>query len=144
LGILLPPAPGFAANEAYTTVLGQVPRTLVGGWIAVFAGEITNNYVLAKLKVLTNGKFLWVRTIGSTFVGQLINTVLFYMIALYGVLPTQLLLSAIISGWLIKVLVEIVFTPLTYFVVSRLKKLENQDYYDEKTNFNPFISFSLY
>lgn len=139
LVVILPPAPGFDANDAYVRVLGQVPRILLGGWIAVFAGEISNNYVLAKLKVLTNGKYLWTRTVGSTIIGQFVNTALFFSIALYAVLPTNLLIQSILSGWIIKVLVEVIFTPLTYYVIFHLKRLENEDYYDRDTNFNPLI-----
>lgn len=139
LVVWLPPAPGFAANDAYTTVLGQVPRILVGGWIAVFAGEILNDFVLAKMKVWTGGKHLWSRLIGSTVAGQFVNTGLFYTIALLGVLPTELLVSSILSGWLLKVLVETLLVPVTYWVVGRLKEIEHEDFFDTKTNFNPFV-----
>lgn len=137
LVVYLPPANGFNANDAYTTVLGYVPRILLGGWIAVWAGGIVNDYVLAKMKVWTNGRHLWARTIGSTIVGQFVNTVLFYVIALYAVIPTNLLLASILSGWSLKVAIEIICTPVTYLVVARLKKAENEDYYDRDTNFNP-------
>ncbi len=136
---VLPPAPNFAGNEAFVRVLGQVPRILVGGWIAVWVGGMLNDYVLAKMKVWTNGKHLWLRTIGSTVVGEGANTILFYSIALYSVLPNSLLLASVFSAWLLKVLVEIVFTPLTYLVVGKLKKAEHEDHYDKNTNFNPFI-----
>ena len=139
LVVYLPPAPGFDANDAFTRVLGQVPRILFGGWIAVFAGEISNNYVMAKVKILMHGSYLWVRTIGSTIVGQFINTVIFYIIGLYVVIPTELLFQSILTGWLLKVLVEAIFTPVTYYVVGKLKKLENEDYYDYETDFNPLI-----
>lgn len=139
LVVYLSPAAGFYANEAYARVLGSVPRILIGGWIAVWIGGILNDYVLAKMKLWTNGKYLWTRTIGSTIVGEFANTVLFYVIALYAVIPNNLLLASIISGWLIKVAVEIIFTPWTYSVVRRLKQLEGEDYYDRDTNFNPFI-----
>jgi uncharacterized integral membrane protein (TIGR00697 family) len=139
LVVYMPPAEGFDANDAYTRVLGAVPRVLLGGWIAVFAGEICNNYVMAKLKVWTKGRFLWVRTISSTVVGQFANTALFYTIALYGVLPTSLLFQSIMTGWLVKTCVEVVMTPVTYAVVARLKAVEQEDYYDIETNFNPFV-----
>jgi queuosine precursor transporter len=139
LVVYLPAASGFDAGPAYTRVLGQVPRVLLGGWIAVFAGEILNNYALAKLKIAFNGKYLWIRTIGSTIVGQFANTILFYVIALYAVLPNSLLVQSILTGWLMKVGVEVVFTPLTYKVVSALKRLEQEDYYDRDTDFNPLI-----
>lgn len=139
LVVYLPPIAGFDANDAYARVLGSVPRILLGGWIAIWVGGMLNDYVLAKMKVWTNGKYLWTRTIGSTIVGEFANTVLFYVIALYAVLPNNLLFASIISGWLIKVTVEIIFTPLTYVAVAKLKRLENEDYYDRDTNFNPFI-----
>jgi queuosine precursor transporter len=135
----MPPAEGFDGDPAYRRVLGQVPRTLLGGWIAVFAGEILNDYVLAKLKVATGGRHLWIRTISSTIVGQFANTALFYVIALGGVLPADLLVASILSGWVIKVMVEVLMTPATYWVVNSLKRIEGEDYYDRDTNFNPMI-----
>ena len=137
--VWLPPAPGFDADAAYDRVFGQVPRVLLGGWIAVFAGDIANNFVLAKLKIMSRGRFLWVRTISSTFVGQGINTALFYVIALYAVLPNDLLVQSILSGWFLKVAVEALFTPVTYAVVNFLKRAEGVDHYDTNTNFNPLI-----
>ncbi len=137
--IAIPPAPFFGADEAYSTVFGTVPRILVGGWIAVFSGDISNNFVLAKLKILTAGKFLWLRTITSTVVGQGINTAIFYVIALYGILPGNVLLDAILVGWFIKTVVEALMTPVTYAVVGFLKRAEGIDVYDTSTNFNPFI-----
>jgi len=139
LVVYLPPATGFVGNDAYARVLGSVPRILFGGWIAVWVGGILNDFVLAKMKVKTKGKYLWTRTIGSTIVGEFANTVLFYVIALYAILPNNLLIASILTGWLIKVVIEVIFTPWTYFVVKRLKQLENEDYYDRDTNFNPFI-----
>jgi queuosine precursor transporter len=136
---VIPPAPGFDANAAYQRVFGVVPRVLFGGWVAVFAGEITNNFIMARLKVNFNGKYLWLRTITSTIAGQLVNTAVFYMIGLYGILPSNILLEAIITGWILKVIVEVVATPVTYQIVSWLKKVENVDYYDRATNFNPFV-----
>jgi uncharacterized integral membrane protein (TIGR00697 family) len=136
--VLIPPSQFFDANAAYTRVLGQVPRILVGGWLAVFAGDIVNNYVMAKMKIWTGGKFLWTRTVGSTVAGQFVNTVIFYTIGLYGVLSNNILVISILSGWILKVIVEIVFTPLTYLVTGKLKKIENMDYYDTDTDFNPF------
>jgi uncharacterized integral membrane protein (TIGR00697 family) len=135
----IPPAPGFQGNEAYVRVLGSVPRILLGGWIAVWAGGILNDFVLAKMKIATGGKHLWTRTIGSTIVGEFANTSLFYTIALYGVLPTSLLVSSILSGWFLKSLLETVLTPWTYWVVNNLKRIENEDYFDRATNFNPLI-----
>jgi len=138
LVVYLPPAEGFDADDAYRRVFGIVPRVLVGGWIAVFAGDILNNYVMAKLKVVFDGRFLWVRTISSTIVGQFVNTVLFYGIALSGVIPTDVLIEAVITGWVMKTVIEALMTPVTYAVVARLKKVEEEDYFDRETNFNPF------
>jgi len=138
LVVALPAASGFDGAPAFVRVLGSVPRILLGGWVAVWVGGILNDYVLAKMKVWTNGKHLWSRTIGSTIVGEGANTVLFYSIALYAVIPNNLLVSSILSGWFLKVMVEIVFTPVTYAVVAKLKKAENEDYYDRQTNFSPF------
>ncbi|MFZ1654511.1 MAG: queuosine precursor transporter [Candidatus Moraniibacteriota bacterium] len=137
LVVVLPAGPGFQNNEAYSTVLGQVPRILIAGWVAVFAGDIANNYVLSRLKVHMNGRMLWVRTITSTFVGQGLNTGIFYVGALWGVLPTDILVQAILWGWAIKVIVEILFTPLTYFVVGILKRAEGVDTYDYTANYSP-------
>lgn len=137
LVVALPAASGFDGAQAYARVLGSVPRILLGGWIAVWVGGMLNDYILAKMKVATNGKHLWMRTIGSTVVGEFANTVLFYTIALYAVIPNSLLLSSILSGWFLKVLVEVIFTPVTYAVVAKLKKTEDEDYYDRQTNFNP-------
>lgn len=138
LAIYLPPAEGFLHNDAYTTVLGQVPRIVLGTWVALFAGQFVNDYVLAKMKVFTKGKHLWSRTIGSTLVGQAFDTTAFYVIALYNVIPSGLLLNAILSAWFVKVVIEICLTPITYYVVRKLKEAENIDTFDSNTNFNPF------
>lgn len=135
---VLPPAPLFNANDAYVRVLGQIPRILIGGWIAVWVGGMLNDFVLAKLKVWTKGKYLWTRTIGSTVFGEGANTALFYTIALYGILPNSLLVTSVLSGWLLKVALETVLTPVTYAVIGKLKKVESEDYYDRDTDFNPF------
>ena len=135
--VWLPAAPGFDASDAYARVLGSVPRILIGGWIAIWAGSLLNDFVMAKMKVWSNGKHLWLRTITSTVVGQGVDTALFYVIALYAVIPNNILVSSILAGWFLKVLIEVLLTPLTYAVVSKLKKAENEDYYDRNTNFNP-------
>lgn len=132
------PSVQFAGNDAYKTVLYQVPRTLAGGWLAVFAGEFANNFTLAKLKVATSGRWLWLRTISSTVVGQLVNTAIFYVVALGGILPTSVLVQAVCVGWIAKTAVEVIFTPITYVVINRLKKYEGIDFYDRQTNFSPF------
>lgn len=134
-----PPSPVFENNDAYVAVFQSVPRILIGGWLAVFSGDLSNNFVLAKLKIITRGRFLWSRTISSTIVGQLANTAVFYIVALGGILPNAVITQAIIAGWILKTIVEIVFTPITYLVVSSLKRAEKEDFYDTDTNFNPFI-----
>ncbi|MDB4917881.1 MAG: transporter [Gemmatimonadetes bacterium] len=136
--VWMPSAPGFDAGDAYQRVFGVVPRVLLGGWIAVFAGDISNNYTLAKMKVLTNGRHLWMRTIGSTIVGQGVNTALFYLIGLYGIIPNNLLLPGIVFGWIFKSCIEALMTPATYVVVRKLKEAEGVDFYDRGTDFNPF------
>ena len=136
---VIPPAEGFQLNDSYVTVFGQAPRIFVGSWLAIWAGSHLNNFVLAKMKVLTKGKYLWSRTIGSTIAGEGADTIIFYIVALYGVIPHGMLIYSILSGWLLKVTLEALFTPLTYKIVSYIKKAENEDCYDDKTNFNPFV-----
>ncbi len=139
VAVAVPAAPFFNDGDAYSTVFGIVPRVLIGGWLAVFAGDITNNYTLAKIKVIMKGRMLWVRTITSTIVGQFVNTLVFYLVALSGVIPRNVLIQGIVAGWLIKTAVEALMTPVTYFVVNWVKRVENEDHYDRDTNFNPFI-----
>lgn len=134
----LPPAADWGNQAAYDTILGLTPRIVIASLIAFFVGEFSNSYILAKLKIITQGKRLWMRTIGSTIVGQFLDTTLFVVIAFYGILPTELLITIIISNYIFKTGLEIVFTPVTYAVVNFLKKKENEDYYDTDTNFNPF------
>jgi hypothetical protein len=106
---------------------------------AYWAGEFSNSVVLAKLKVATEGRFLWVRTIGSTLVGEGIDTVIFVTVAsFFGVFPWEVALSLIVANYIFKVSIEILLTPVTYLIVGFLKKAENEDYYDRDTNFNPF------
>lgn len=138
LAIYLPPAQGFANNNAFTTVLGMAPRVAIGALAALFTGQFVNDYVLAKMKILTKGKYLWSRTIGSTVAGQAFDSTLFYVIALYSVIPNGLLIRSILSAWFAKVFIEVAITPITYYVVRKLKKAEGVDYYDKDTNFTPF------
>lgn len=133
----LPPAAGWTNQAAFEAILGFVPRITLASIIAYLAGEFSNSYILAKMKVKTKGKYLWARTIGSTIVGQGIDTALFVIIAFWGVLPTELLVAIIISNYIFKVGVEVLLTPITYKVVNFLKKEEGLDVYDTKTNFNP-------
>ena len=133
----LPPGPGFELDQSYRDVFGIVPRVLVAGWIAVISGDLSNNFIMSRMKVRTKGHFLWMRTISSTIVGQGVNTVVFYVGALYGILPTEILMQAILWGWWIKVGVEVLLTPVTYLVIARLKKVEDLDVYDYHANYNP-------
>ncbi len=135
----LPPAQGWEGQSAYMTILGTTPRIVVGSLIAYWAGEFSNSFTLAKMKLLTQGRFLWTRTIGSTIVGQAVDTSLFVTIAFAGVLPMGLLTSVLLSNYVFKVAFEALATPLTYRVVGFLKQAEQEDYYDHDTNFNPFV-----
>ena len=134
----LPPAKGWENQSAYRTILGQTPRIVLGSLIAYFAGEFSNSYTLAKMKIWTGGRWLWTRTIGSTLVGEGVDTLLFVMIAFAGTMPGALLGSIIISNYVFKVGVEAVMTPVTYRVASFLKRVEHEDVYDVGTDFNPF------
>ena len=115
-----------------------MPRVVVASILGYWAGEFANSFVLARLKVATNGKRLWLRTIGSTVVGQGVDTVLFTVTAFGGVLPASVLFTTIWSSYLFKVFYEVAATPLTYLVVNRLKAAEEVDVYDRETSFTPF------
>lgn len=134
----LPASPFWANQEAYETILGVVPRIVVGSLLAYFAGEFCNSYVLSKMKIWTKGRHLWARTIGSTVVGEGVDSVIFVLVAFFGVLPSPALFTIIVSGYVLKVAIEVVFTPITYFVVRKLKELEGIDVYDYGVNYNPF------
>lgn len=134
----LPHPPEWANQEAYRKILGLTPRIVAASLIAYWAGEFSNSFVLAKMKVLTNGRWLWTRTIGSTLVGEGVDTALFVSIAFLGVSPAPLLWAVLISNYVFKVAVEVVATPLTYAIVAFLKRREQVDWYDRRTNFNPF------
>lgn len=136
---ILPPAEDWIYQEAFESLLGFVPRIVLASLIAYFAGEFSNSYILSKLKIKSEGKHLWIRTIGSTLVGEGLDTIIFCMIAFYGVLPTGLLWSVIISNYIFKCSVEILFTPVTYIIVGFLKRKENEDHYDKGINYNPFV-----
>ena len=135
---ILPPAPGWENQEAYMAILGLVPRIVLASIIGYLAGSFINAFVLAKLKIWTKGRYLWIRTIGSTIAGEAVDTTLFVLIAFYGVFSGGLLFLAIIFSYVFKVSYEIIATPLTYKVVSFLKKAEGLDSYDSNTRFNPF------
>ena len=134
----LPPAEGWEHQAAYETILGTTPRIVLGSLIAYFAGEFSNSYTLAKMKVLTQGRWLWTRTIGSTLVGEGVDTLLFVTIAFAGTLSWPLFWSLVVSNCVFKVGLEAVMTPVTYRVTDFLKRTENEDVYDTDTDFNPF------
>ncbi len=134
----LPAAVDWGNQVAYDAILGLTPRIVLASLVAYFLGEFSNSFILAKMKVWTLGKMLWARTIGSTVVGELVDSTFFILIAFWGVLPNSIIMSLIVSNYLFKTAVEVLFTPLTYKVVKFLKKEEGEDFYDKGTNFNPF------
>jgi len=128
-------------QTAYDAILGGVSQggIIVASLVAYFAGEFSNSYVLARMKVWTRGRFLWTRTIGSTLVGEGIDSVLFVVIAsLFGVFPWSVALSIIVANYIFKVGIEALFTPITYRIIAVLKRVEREDFYDVDTDFNPF------
>ena len=133
------PAQGWELQSSFHAILGQTMRIVIASLCGFLAGEFSNSFVLAKMKIWTQGKFLWTRTIGSTIAGEGVDTIVFTIIAFAGTIPNEVLLNLIISGYLFKVAIEVVFTPITYRVVSWLKEVEKEDYYDIGTNFNPFL-----
>lgn len=135
---LLPPASDWPSQEAYESLLGFVPRIVLGSLVAYFAGEFSNSFILSRMKVRMEGRHLWMRTIGSTLVGEGIDTILFCLIAFYGLMPDTLLMAIIISNYIFKCSVEILFTPITYIFVGFLKKKEHEDHYDRGISYNPF------
>lgn len=138
LMVALPPAPGWPHQEAYAIVLGFLPRLVIASLIAFWAGEFANSFVMARMKVLTSGRHLWLRTIASTAVGQLVDTVLVMTIAFGGTVSSTDLLILMFSGYFGKVLYEAAATPVTYAVVNWLKRVEGVDILDRDTDFNPF------
>lgn len=135
---LLPAASDWGNQAAYDAILGLTPMIVTASLIAYFCGEFSNSYILAKMKVWTEGRHLWARTIGSTLVGQAVDSAIFILIAFSMVLPPSLLVTLIVSNYIFKVAVEVMFTPITYALVGFLKRREDVDYYDRDTNFNPF------
>ena len=138
--VALPPAPFWNNQTAYEIAFGSTWRIVLASMCAYFCGEFVNSYVLAKMKIITAGKWLWTRTIGSTIFGEAVDSALFYPLAFYGtgIIPNDKLPLVMLSQFLIKVGVEVVFTPVTYKVVNALKRAEQEDYYDRNTDFNPF------
>ena len=136
--VALPPAPGWPGQAAYESVFGQVWRIVFASITAFWAGEFINSYVMARMKIWTGGKHLWSRTIGSTVVGQGIDSIIFYPLAFGGIWSDEQVISVMLTNWLLKVGWEVVLTPFTYGVVGWLKRKEGVDILDEGTNFSPF------
>ncbi|MFN0105740.1 MAG: queuosine precursor transporter [Bryobacteraceae bacterium] len=136
--VSLPPAPGWNNQPAFESIFGFLPRLVVASLIAYWCGEFANAFVLAKMKVITGGKFLWMRTISSTAVGQLIDTIIVMTIAFWGRIDGQMIRDLIVTGYLVKVVYEALATPVTYLIVNFLKKAEGIDLFDDSTDFNPF------
>lgn len=133
----LPPAKDWPYQNDYNNILWLTPRIVIASLIAYFAWEFSNSYILAKIKIWMSGKHLWVRTIWSTLIWEFIDTILFIFIAFYWAFSWNIIIALLISNYIFKVWVEVLFTPVTYWVVAKLKKIENEDYYDYKTDFNP-------
>ena len=138
--VALPPAPFWHNQGAYEIAFGSAWRIVLASMVAYFCGEFVNSFVLAKMKIRTAGRWLWMRTIGSTIAGEAVDSALFYPLAFYGtgIIPDDKLPTVMLAQFVAKVCVEIAFTPVTYKIVNALKRAEQEDFYDRKTNFNPF------
>lgn len=135
---VIPADPSWKDQASYQTILMSVPRIAIASIIAYFAGEFSNSFILSKMKIWTKGKYLWTRTIGSTVVGEFVDSLLFVTIAFVGVWDNALVIQVLISNYIFKTLYEIVATPFTYAITAWLKKKENEDHYDYGANYNPF------
>lgn len=136
--VALPPAPGWGGQAAYEAVFGQVWRIVAASILAFWAGELVNSYVLARMKLWTRGRHLWSRTIGSTFVGQGVDSLIFYPVAFLGVWSTEQVVAVMVTNWGLKVVWEVLLTPVTYAAVGWLKRREGVDVFDRDTDFTPF------
>ena len=136
--IALPPAPGWTGQDKYVAVLGVVPRAVAGSLLAYWCGEFANSFVMAKMKLATQGRHLWMRTIGSTVVGQLVDTTIVIIAIFAGNVDWPTIFTLIVSGYVFKVIYEAIMTPFTYLVVNFLKRAEGIDTFDAGTDFNPF------
>jgi uncharacterized integral membrane protein (TIGR00697 family) len=136
--LAFPPAPGWPHQHSYEVVFGSTPRIVLASLIAYFSGEFCNSYVLARMKVFSSGRALWSRTIGSTIVGEAVDSAIFYPTAFLFVWEDELLWRVMVSNYLLKVLWEALMTPATYRIVNFLKRAENEDYFDRDTDFTPF------
>lgn len=136
--VALPPASGWNGQAAYESVFGSTWRIVLASVVAFWAGEFVNSFILARMKILTGGRWLWSRTIGSTFFGQAVDSLIFYPIAFLGIWSTAQVLTVMVTNWLLKVLWEALLTPVTYAVVSWLKRREGVEVFDTGTDFSPF------
>lgn len=138
--VALPPAPFWKHQAAYEVAFGNAWRVVAASIVAYFCGEFVNSFVLAKMKVWTEGRALWMRTIGSTIFGEAVDSAIFYPLAFYnaGIIPNEALPTLVLAQFVTKTAVEVAFTPLTYLIVGFLKRAEQEDYYDRGTDFNPF------
>jgi queuosine precursor transporter len=136
--VALPPAPGWDGQAAFARVFNFVPRLILASLVAFWCGEFANSFVLAKMKLLTQGRYLWTRTVGSTVAGQAVDTFVVTVLAFGGSLSVATIANLVMSGYLAKVLYEVAATPMTYAIVNFLKRREGVDTFDTKTNFNPF------
>ncbi|MBL8123529.1 MAG: queuosine precursor transporter [Pyrinomonadaceae bacterium] len=125
-------------QSAVNLIFGQTPRIVAASLLAFWIGEFVNSFVLAKLKLFSSGRFLWIRTIGSTIMGEIADSLVFYPVAFFGTWSNEQLISVMIGNYIIKVLWEVIATPFTYLIVGFLKRAEHEDYYDRDTDFNPF------
>ena len=140
LAVIIPPAPEYTDQAAFATIFKPVGRIVTASLLAYWCGEFANSFTLAKMKLLTKGKYLWTRTIGSTIVGQAVDTTVVMFAAFYGMRPVSVILRLIVAGYLIKVAYETLMTPVTYAIVNFLKRTEGVDYFDYQTNFSPFAT----
>jgi uncharacterized integral membrane protein (TIGR00697 family) len=136
--VALPPDASWTGQAAYESVFGQVPRIVFASICAFWAGEFVNSFVLAKMKLWTGGRMLWTRTIGSTVIGQGLDSLIFYPLAFFGVFDSHTVLKLMFTQWVLKVTWEALLTPVTYAVVGWLKRREGVDVFDSDTNFTPF------
>lgn len=136
---IIPPDPLWHGQDAYQTLLMTAPRIALASIMAYFAGEFSNSYILSRMKIYTKGKYLWSRTIGSTLVGELVDSGLFVFIAFWGVWEQSLIITVFFSNYIFKTVYEILATPLTYLVVNWLKRKEAEDHFDYNADYNPFL-----
>ena len=136
--VALPPKPSWPHQGAYEMIFGQTPRIVLASLLAFWAGEFTNSFTLAKMKIITEGRWLWTRTIGSTIVGEAVDSLIFYPLAFLGSWSGADVVQVMITNYFLKVGWEVLATPLTYRIVAFLKAAEHEDYYDRDTDFNPF------